>query len=467
MKNYFYLSALFLSLSVFAAAATIPAEPAASDTVRAQGPQAAQSAPVIYITLADAERDAQQNSPALKEAFAQAAAAQAQYKSVQSGLYPALSFDAKGTYVSQVPSLQVGPKSMEFGDKWGYNIGPTLNYTLFDYGATDKQTLAARFAADSKENQAEFLRKNIILQTRQAYFAIQQDLQHIYYAQEQLKTAQKQMQDITSAYKAGAKSALDVNIAQKQQLKIMASISAARGALGGHLRALSRLTGNDYGAAAAYPQDARAPLTPDATAYIKTDEPLSNLQVFNRFKTFDFNNNVGALAALTNSAQYYHQLALSYSAALAPRVTLNGGVYWEYPNGPIHEDIINGRAGVNLKIPLFEAGKSKQAAAAQERQSAAAQYKQQDSEAELSSLFYTSKSLLSALAAQEELTQKIIATCTQSAALTYDAYKAGSVTFLEVDNANLNLLEAQTALADIYAKRLNSLAVMDNLGRGE
>ncbi len=460
MKNYFYLSALLLSASVFAAAATVPANPDAS--VRA-----VQSAPVIYITLADAERDARQNSPALKEAMAQAAAAVAQYKSTASGLYPALSFDAKGTYVSQVPSLQVGPNSMEFGDKWGYNIGPTLNYTLFDYGATDKQTLAARFAADAKQNQAEFLRKNIILQTRQAYFAIQQDLQHIFYAHEQLKTAQKQMQDINSAYKAGTKSALDVNMAQKQQLKIMASISAARGALGGHLRALTRLTGNDYSADISYPQDARAPLTPDATAYIKTDEPLTDLDFFNRFNTFDFNNNVGALAALTNSSQYYHQLALSYSAALAPRVTLNGGVYWEYPNGPIHEDIINGRAGVNLKVPLFEAGKSKQAAAAQERQSEAAQYKQQDSEAELSSLFYSSKSLLTSLAAQEELTKKIIETCAKTAALTYEAYKAGSVTFLDVDNANLNLLEAQTALADIYAKRLNSLAVMDNLGRGK
>ena len=50
--------------------------------------------------------------------------------------------------------------------------------------------------------------------------------------------------------------------------------------------------------------------------------------------------------------------------------------------------------------------------------------------------------------------------------MTYQAYKAGSVTFLEVDNANLALLESRIALTDIYTERLNRLAVMDNLGRG-
>ena len=460
MKNYFYLSALLLSASVFATAATVPAT---SDAPA----QARQNAPTVYITLRQAQDDAQQNSPALKEALAQASAAKAQYKSVQSGLYPALTFDAKGTYVSQVPSLQVGPQSMEFGDKWGYNIGPTLNYTLFDYGATEKQARAAAAALESKQAQAQFTRKTVMLQTRQAYFAIQQDLQHIFYAQEQLKTAQKQMQDINYAYKAGTKSALDVNMAQKQQLKMMSAISAARGALGGHLRELTRLTGNDYGINAAYPQDARAPFTPDATAYVKAEDLQDTLAQLNAFEGYNFDDNSPSLAALTGSARYYQYLALSYSAALAPRVTLNGGVYWEYPNGPLHEDIINGRAGVNLRIPIFEAGKSKQAAAAQQSQSEAALYQKQDLEAEVSSLFYSSKSLLIALNAQEELTKKIIDTCAKNAALTYDAYKAGSVTFLEVDNANLNLLEAQTALADIYAKRLNSLAVMDNLGRGK
>ena len=81
-------------------------------------------------------------------------------------------------------------------------------------------------------------------------------------------------------------------------------------------------------------------------------------------------------------------------------------------------------------------------------------------------MFYSSKSLLRSLSIQEKLTKEMISDSAKTADLTYHAYKAGSVTFLEVDNANLALLESRIALTDIYTERLNRLAVMDNLGRG-
>lgn len=464
MKNFIVWSFIF----------SFAALPFSATGAQAQGrPYAAQGSGVQsvknikLITLRQAQNDALQNSAELKQALATAAAAQAQYKNAQSGLYPSLTFDAKGTYVSQVPSLQVGLKSMEFGDKWGGSAGPSLSYTLFDYGRTEKQAQSAYAAWQGAINSADFTRKNIILQTRQAYFNVQQDLQHIYFAHQQLKVAQTQLNDIQAAYKAGAKSNLDVNMAQKQKLKTLVNISAARGALGGHLRQLFRLTGKDYNIDASYPQDSRADYSADATAYIKTDDLQDAIKLLQANSSNKFDEASPALAALTNTAQYYEYLALSFKSALYPRVTLTGGVYWEYPNGPLHEDVVNGRAGIGISVPIFEGGKSKQAAAAQNKQKEAALWQKQDSEQEMQKLFYTSQSLLTALDEQEKLTYQIIDTCTKTAQLTYAAYSAGTVTFLEVDSANLNLLEAQTALADLYAKRLNSLAILENLGRGK
>jgi len=419
----------------------------------------------VRITLEQAQADAIENSAALKQAKMQAESALAAYKSTQSGLYPSLSFDAKGTYVSQVPSINMGFKSFEFGSKWGSSVGPSLSYNLFDYGQTEKQAKSAYSSYNALLNQAEFTRRNVILQVRAAYFTVQQDLQHIYFAYEQQKVADKQMKDVSSAYKAGAKSNLDMNMAQKQQLKAMLNISSLRAALGGHLRELFRLTGNDYGADVSYPQDARLPASSDATAYIETDDFQTSLAALKSSAALDFDDNSPRLAALTDTAQYYEYLAQSFSAALYPRVTLSGGVYWEYPNGPLHEDVVDGRAGVALRIPIFEGGKNKQAALSKRKEKEAELLGKQDIGAEMQKLFYSSKSMLKALTVQEELTKQVSQTCSKTAQLTYEAYKAGTVTFLEVDNANLNLLEAETALADIYAKRLNSLAVMDNLGR--
>jgi outer membrane protein len=49
--------------------------------------------------------------------------------------------------------------------------------------------------------------------------------------------------------------------------------------------------------------------------------------------------------------------------------------------------------------------------------------------------------------------------------LTYQAYNAGAVTFLEVDDANLAALQSRMMLSELNIRRLNNLAVMDSLGK--
>ncbi len=425
-------------------------------------------AEVKTITLKQCEESALAFSPELKQKAALRDAAYHAYESSGSSLYPSLSLDAKGGWVSQVPSLQIGPLSAEFGDNWSYLAGPTINYILFDNGGRSdiKRSMQAVYFA--KEKDYDFARRAALLDVRRAYFTIQQDLERMYFTDGQLKVAQKQLADIEAAFKAGAKSNIDVYMAKKQKLRAQVNISAARGALGAHLRELFSLTGDDYGVDASYPLDWRVKPykgEPEPSSLIKADGLEAALANFKDAQNYGFDKDLPALAALADMAGYYESIASGMMASLYPTVSLNAGAYWEYPNGPIKEDVFNAKAGAALKIPLFEGGKNRKSAQSNRAQAKAALFEKQGLEQNLSKLFYSSKSMLYALWVQEKLTRDMIAASNKTAQLTYQAYKAGSVTFLEVDNANLALLESQIALADIFVQRLNSLAVMENLGR--
>ncbi|WP_428075701.1 TolC family protein [Candidatus Avelusimicrobium luingense] len=423
---------------------------------------------VSSLSLADCERDALKSSAQLQGLEAQVRSSQAQEKSVSSSLYPSLSLDAKGVWVSEVPTLKFGGQELKFGDTWGYSVGPTASWVLFDNGARSSLKKSASKAASAQEQSYEFARKQILLQVRQSYFAVQQLLQQLVLLNGQLEVVQKQLSDVESAYKAGSKSNLDVSIARKQVLKTQTAMSGARSALAGQLRTLFKLTGTDYNIDPSYPTDKRLANAKEEnkTSAVLDTDPLENtLQLFRLYGQSEFDENSPKLAALDEMAQYYDYLADSYKSSLYPRVALQGGAYFEYPNGAIREHVFLGRAGAAVSIPLFEGGKDRQQAKAQQELSRAKTYEKQDTQETLTALFLSAKDRLYGLQVQENLLKDTIKQTSETARLTYQAYKAGAVTFFEVDRANLDLLESQLSLADVQVEQLNQLAILNSLSK--
>lgn len=423
---------------------------------------------VSSLSLADCERDALKSSAQLQGLEAQVRSSQAQEKSVSSSLYPSLSLDAKGVWVSEVPTLKFGGQELKFGDTWGYSVGPTASWVLFDNGARSSLKKSASKAASAQEQSYEFARKQILLQVRQSYFAVQQLLQQLVLLNGQLEVVQKQLSDVESAYKAGSKSNLDVSIARKQVLKTQTAMSGARSALAGQLRTLFKLTGTDYNIDPSYPTDKRLANAKEEnkTSAVLDTDPLENtLQLFRPYGQSEFDENSPKLAALDEMAQYYDYLADSYKSSLYPRVALQGGAYFEYPNGAIREHVFLGRAGAAVSIPLFEGGKDRQQAKAQQELSRAKTYEKQDTQETLTALFLSAKDRLYGLQVQENLLKDTIKQTSETARLTYQAYKAGAVTFFEVDRANLDLLESQLSLADVQVEQLNQLAILNSLSK--
>ena len=423
---------------------------------------------VSSLSLANCEQDALKSSAHLQDLQAQVRAARAQQKGAAASLYPSVSLDAKGSWVSNVPTLTLGNSKLQFGDNWGYSIGPTASYVLFDNGGRSSLSKSVAKMASAQEQAYEFARKQILLQVRQAYFAVQQQLQHLVLLNGQLEVVQKQLADVQSAYKAGAKSKLDITIAQKQVLKTQAAMSAARSNLAGDLRTLFELTGTDYGINPTYPTDKRlikANYPGNTSAVLATDSLGSTLGQFLPYGQSEFDENSPKLAALDEMAQYYAYLADSYKASLYPRLALQGGAYFEYPNGAIREHVFLGRAGATVSLPLFEGGKNRRQAQAQQEMAHAKRFEKQDAKETLTALFLSAKDRLYGLQIQEGLLRDMIKQTSEAARLTYQAYKAGAVTFFEVDRANLDLLDSQLSLADVQVEELNQLAILNSLSK--
>ncbi len=428
---------------------------------------AAWAAPVQPLSLAACEEAALAFSPALKAAQAQAQAARASYESVRGNLYPALYLDAAGSWTSEVPQMQVGPQTFEFGSEWGYSAGPTLEYVLFDKGARSAASRRALSLYESKLMEYALARKQALLQVRQAYFAVQRDLENIYLLSEQLKVSRKQRADVHAAYKAGAKSRRDELLAEKQALRTALDASTARTELARDLRDLFKLTGTDFGINPQYPLDwrVREKMEGETSAVIRADAPAQTAKRFAPFQTLTFDAATPRLAAYDGVIQSYEYAARGYAAAVWPRLSLSAGAYAQYPNGPIQEDVFLGKAGLSLRLPLFEGGKNKQQAQAQRLAAQATSAQKEETAQALEALFASAQDSLGALDIEMRLAAQLADKAAQAASLTYQAYQAGAVTFLEVDDANLSALQSRLMVSELLIRRLNGLAVLDSLGK--
>ena len=425
------------------------------------------AAEVKDLPLNACEAAALEFSPAVKAAQAQAASAQAAYESTRGHLYPSLYLDAAGSWSSEVPQMQVGSQLFEFGSEWGYSVGPTLEYVLFDNGARSSAAKSAQAAYQSKLAEYDLARKQMLLEVRQSYFSVQRDLENLFLLSEQLKVARKQLADVQSAYKAGAKSRRDVLLAEKQSLRTAVDASAARAELARDLRELFKLTGTDFGIDPHYPLDwrVREKLEGETSAVIRADDPAQTVQRFAPFAQLNFDEETPRLAAYDGIVKSYEYAARGYAAAVWPRVGLSAGAYAQYPNGPIQEDVFLGKAGLSLRLPLFEGKKNRSQAQAQERAADAAREQKHETQEALKALFLSAKDSLGALDIESKLAGKLADKAAESAQLTYQAYNAGAVTFLEVDDANLSALQSRIMLNELNIRRLNGLAVLDSLGK--
>ncbi|WP_428897580.1 outer membrane protein [Parelusimicrobium proximum] len=426
------------------------------------------------LSLKDCEDAALNSSPAVSRLSAEAEAAEEAAKAYNTSRYPSLYLEGEGGYTTNVPEIKIGPLPVigtvkqEVGDNWSWQAGPVARYQLFDYGVRNDEVRAARSMAGSKLAELDWEKKQVLLSVRLAYFKLMASLENMYLLSEQLETSRAQYRDISSAYKAGAKTERDLAMASKQVLSIEAMLSSSRSEAAGHMRDLFEITGGTFGIDPSYPMDYRLENVkgiPEASALIKTDDITAALSEFSGYSSLEFDSSSPALISANRMVDYYNFLSSSHKSSKWPTIGLSAAAVWAYPNFAEKETVFKGVFGANISMPIFEGGRKGSQAKQQAAQAKAAEAKKEEILKNMQKTFYSAKDRLNSLNVESKINDGIVKDNTTASELTYKAYKAGRLTYLEVDSANLSLVQSKISKSALNIERLSQLSVIAALGK--
>jgi len=436
-------------------------------------PLRAAEPPQVSIELSQMEQLALQNSPLYQSALQDARAAESRAEAMHGPVYPRLSIDGSYRYITVVPelSLQAGPLSVhqKLGDNTNYSVGPTLSWTAFDGGAVSNSYGSALSDAKAKEQEAEAVRRQQLLLCRTLYFQLTLASEQLVVLSNSVNLSNTQYDDITKQVRAGAKSRIDQLSAHQELLSRQQQLSRAQSDMAAALRELAAITGTtpvlpetcipaDKRVSGLLLQDTVKPTI--ITQIDAVDNLLSRFAGYSGSKLWEAHPSLVASQKLAESAHY---AIMSADSAFWPRLQLTARTSLDYPNTMVLETINQNTFGANLSWSLFEGNGDRNRAASYHSQELSAQARREQISRSLFCDWAKAHDQLTALNRQRELAAQAASEADELAAIAYKSYRAGSLTYLELQNANYKVLEAKLQLARVQIQLLTTEAVLASL----
>jgi outer membrane protein TolC len=169
------------------------------------------------------------------------------------------------------------------------------------------------------------------------------------------------------------------------------------------------------------------------------------------------------LKQLEDLAEAARRAAGAARSGYWPRLQAMARASYDYPNGPILEQVQQDTVGVSATWPLFSFGQTGHQVAEQERTVESLEARGRLARTELDSSWQKSRSRLSALKARDKLDAQAVEETRALYRLVTGAYRNGGLRYLEVETALLKLLDARTRLALTETQMLIELAGMASL----
>lgn len=420
----------------------------------------------LAVTLKTVEAGALAASNEYQSAVLAAEAAGSAAAAASSPLKPRLALEGTLRYNTEVTGMKLGLVRRPLGDNWNYSLGPSAYYTVFDGGALRGAYEAAARTAAARKAEAEQARRQTLFKVRAAYFRMQLALEKVYLIGENLQLALSQLKDIELGVKAGARSRLDGIRAGQEATARRRDLLRARSELSLALRELVFASGLELNGDISLPLDARMAgrdYGAEAGVFVKADSYGDTCGRLAPAADRRTDPDLPSAAALQNAAAAWRLSASAYKAERRPRLNLWARSSVDYPDGPNLYSFMQNSAALSLSLPLFESGRSgekqregeKNASAALERRSEVLRAARKDFEA--------ARDAYRALLSEQALNSGAIQEAEEAARLSYEAYQTGSGTWLDVESANLKVLQARTTAASANAEILHKLALMDSL----
>jgi outer membrane protein TolC len=399
------------------------------------------------MTLSDAENSAAAYSPRLKAALYEQSAAEERAGTQKTQFYPRLSLDGSYKYVTNVQEIVLpiaGFEPVKFGDNTSYSLGPVAVWTAWDSGVISNAYKSAASAAEAKKNEAEAVRRQIVLAARAAYFQVALSGEQVTLYSDALKLANAQYEDIRVNVKAGTKSRADELQAHQEVLARMKQLRQAQADMASALRDLSSVTGQEY----------------DSVKLENIDSMLAKFEPYKELKLNENHPNLQMYAKTAESAEYAKRGA---GAGGWPKVQLSAKSSVEYPNGNQLESYGQNMLGASFNWTFFEAGAVRKRVNEYENSRSAGLQRREQSLADLKRDWAKTMDQLSNLEDQRKLNEVSVEETGQLSQIIYKTYKTGSISFLEVENANFKALEAKIQSATTKMQMLMNFAVLANL----
>lgn len=422
----------------------------------------------VSLSLQQAEDQTMQNSLALKAAAAHRDAASSQALTAKSALWPRLSIDGYYFYQTNVPEKDLGFGKLVFGTHDNYSIGPVLSYTLYDGGREHKsfnslEALGEARSADFATRQAQ-LRLNL----RVVYFRVQLAMKSLAFTADAVRLSMAQNLDIDLRFKAGAASRLDQVLSHKESLTYQMRFNQAQADLARSLRDLFALTGGgeSYDTTRPVSSEVMRRLPPGAevpTLVVDLDLPEQSLAKLAPNESKKPSIDHPEIVALQKMEEASRFSAESVRGGYWPRIQLQAKAQLVYPNFVIAEQANQNTLGINVSFPIFEGNLTPNQVSQRSSEALMASYQREQRRQDLDRDWRKIQNGLSTLRRQQQISQQNVQESQQIEKLTYDTYRGGRARFLDVQSANLRLLEAQVGAAEIDHQILEQTANLEYL----
>lgn len=388
----------------------------------------------IKLTRQIVEQEALKSSYNAKALTAEVDALKNKVDAQHSQLLPKINLEGSYKYITDVPTLKFpGGATTKFGDNQNYSIGPVLSWTLLDFGSTKKSVNGLQAQEKAKSAEKESNNRQILLNARLAYFKIQLRLEQQRLVSDSLKLVESQHKDIQNRINAGSSNRIDLLSAHKEVLNLKLQSRQIQTELKADIRDLYTLMGRS---------DSIDPLVP-----IEVDDITSSVSALSKYQK----DNIDSLDLTqhplikmhTANAESLRYTAESFNANQLPKLSFFAKTSIDYPNGPILENFNQNTIGVNLTMPLFEGSRSQNEAAEKQNMAIASENRREQVRTELIRDWKKAQDQLSGLRAKVEFYKDLVKESEERSKLIYASYKIGRSSFLEVQSANLQALEAK------------------------
>jgi outer membrane protein TolC len=336
---------------------------------------------------------------------------------------------------------------VKLGDNTLYSLGPSLSWLAWDHGGARDSYLSAQSAAQSKRYEADSLRRQLLLGGRIAYFSLLLSRVQTAVLNNAVSLAQSQYDDIKINVRAGAKSRMDEIAARQELLSRSKQLRQAQAEAAQAVIELSRATGRRF--------DADAPPVLD-----DVDELISQCRDCGARRLWADHPDIKAFDELSAAARYAQA---SFAAGLWPKVSLQARSSIEYPDQVKQESFVQNMVGVSFSWALFEGGFSRAKAAESELTAAAAHDRAAQARSDMQAVWDKAGAQLANLEDQKKLDEELVRGTGELAGMVFGAYKAGTVSYLQVEDANIKALEAKLSLARTNIQMLGQYATLSSL----